>query len=543
MRRVLCLRPMARCAAGVGERVHGASVAGDACSVPLAAGRNPDESTLFAGCVGEAGRGREKGWLSLTPAAIGKEQVAQEILQLQDEWFWVGEQFSPSVGWDDRQQPTCMFVDITKTTTHWGDEVRLLREALQLFYRRGYLVEAAIGATVGGAWATVHYGRRLARQWLARRRDAGGHDPGEAESRCVTLFQQNQVHYMLVPQLPMQQFPVQALRLSAAILELLRQLGLDRVGQLQALPREALRARFGESVLWRLDQLTGKVEEAIELHQPAPRWEVRRVFEHPLVNQEMIEQAALDLLRQLCEQLLQQQRGVIQFEVDWDCGAAGKTMLRMGTYRATAEFVHLGSLLQMHLMSQRLPGPLNAICMSAVSTAPLRAQQEMLFAEMREEQPKALAQMLDLLSCRLGGDRVVGVQLLAEPQIERSFRYVSLTGKARQSLPRQPSPAALRHHTRGIGQRPCRLLAPPVKLELAEQSNKPTSSTPPTKFGYLGITYHVTQWWGPERLETGWWRGPTVRRDYYRVEDHEGRRFWLYQNLRNGLWFMHADSM
>jgi protein ImuB len=493
---------------------------------------------LFAGCGGEAGRGKAQGWFPLTSHAIGQEQVVQEILQLQDEWFWIGEQYSPSVGWDDRQQPTCMFVDITKTATHWGDEVRLLREVLQLLYRRGYLVEAAIGPTVGSVWAAVHYGRRLAREWLV-----GERDHGRAPTRCLTLFQQNQIQYLLVPQLPMGRFPVQALRLSKGILELLRQLGLDMVGQLQALPRDALRARFGELLLWRLDQLTGKVEEALEQFQPAPRWEVRRAFEHPLASQEVIEQAALDLLRQLCEQLLQQQRGVIQLEVDWDCGATGKAMLRMGTYRATAEFAHLGHLLQMHLMSQRLPGPLHAITLSSTSTAPLRAQQELLFEEMRDEQPKALAQMLDVLSCRLGGDRVVGVQLLAEPQIERSFRYVSLTGKARQTLPRQPSPAALRHHTRGIGQRPCRLLAPPVKLETIDPNPKSAGSTPPTQFRYQGTIYHVTQWWGPERLETGWWRGPTVRRDYYRVEDDEGRRFWLYQNLRNGLWFMHADSI
>jgi protein ImuB len=50
----------------------------------------------------------------------------------------------------------------------------------------------------------------------------------------------------------------------------------------------------------------------------------------------------------------------------------------------------------------------------------------------------------------------------------------------------------------------------------------------------------VARHWGPERIETGWWRGPSVRRDYYRIETDEGRRFWLFRELTNRRWFLHG---
>jgi protein ImuB len=48
------------------------------------------------------------------------------------------------------------------------------------------------------------------------------------------------------------------------------------------------------------------------------------------------------------------------------------------------------------------------------------------------------------------------------------------------------------------------------------------------------------QTWGPERIETGWWRGQAVGRDYYRVETTDGRRFWIFRNLEDNRWFLHG---
>jgi protein ImuB len=63
---------------------------------------------------------------------------------------------------------------------------------------------------------------------------------------------------------------------------------------------------------------------------------------------------------------------------------------------------------------------------------------------------------------------------------------------------------------------------------------------PPLKFSHSGGQHQVARTWGPERIETGWWRSQPVGRDYYRVETTTGRRFWLFRRLRDGRWFLHG---
>ncbi len=63
---------------------------------------------------------------------------------------------------------------------------------------------------------------------------------------------------------------------------------------------------------------------------------------------------------------------------------------------------------------------------------------------------------------------------------------------------------------------------------------------PPVRFRLGSQTHQVTQAHGPERIETAWWRGPCVRRDYYVVETSTGARYWLFRRLRDGVWFLHG---
>jgi protein ImuB len=63
----------------------------------------------------------------------------------------------------------------------------------------------------------------------------------------------------------------------------------------------------------------------------------------------------------------------------------------------------------------------------------------------------------------------------------------------------------------------------------------------PRRFQCNDRAYLVARSWGPERIETGWWRGRDVRRDYYIVEATSGERFWLFRNLADGSWFLHGE--
>jgi protein ImuB len=86
-------------------------------------------------------------------------------------------------------------------------------------------------------------------------------------------------------------------------------------------------------------------------------------------------------------------------------------------------------------------------------------------------------------------------------------------------------------------ERPLRLFDPPVRVDVAWV----TAEGPPIRFMYAQRPRTVHRHWGPERIETAWWRGPIVRRDYYRVETDEGTFFWLFRRLDDNSWFLHGE--
>ncbi|MCH7604370.1 MAG: hypothetical protein IIB54_16570 [Planctomycetes bacterium] len=84
--------------------------------------------------------------------------------------------------------------------------------------------------------------------------------------------------------------------------------------------------------------------------------------------------------------------------------------------------------------------------------------------------------------------------------------------------------------------RPLRLT--PRPLEIAATALLPEG--PPIAFQFQGTRHTVADSVGPERIETGWWRGPHIRRDYYNVVTETGRRCWLFRHRDTGRWFLHG---
>ena len=80
------------------------------------------------------------------------------------------------------------------------------------------------------------------------------------------------------------------------------------------------------------------------------------------------------------------------------------------------------------------------------------------------------------------------------------------------------------------------MLSRPVRLEAVSV----VPDGPPMRFQHGLETHEIAKAHGPERIETAWWRGPIVRRDYYVVETETGGRFWLFRRLKDGVWFLHG---
>jgi protein ImuB len=236
-------------------------------------------------------------------------------------------------------------------------------------------------------------------------------------------------------------------------------------------------------------------------------------------------------------------RGATCLECRLHCPPAGNVDLSVGLYRATASARHLLDLVRMRLERASLPAPVAALSVCAAETAALEYRQQELFCDgPPRERPRQLAALIDRLSSRLGRRAVLRTVLLAEAQPELAYRYEPLVeGEGSRRVRRRTSRrGGMQELTLSQGHaapaRPLRLFPRPVFLAAISV----TPDGPPFHFRWRGREHRVAQSRGPERIETGWWRGRAIGRDYYRVQTAAGDCLWLFRRLRDGQWFLHG---
>ncbi len=330
--------------------------------------------------------------------------------------------------------------------------------------------------------------------------------------------------------------PVAGLRLTAATLTLLRRLGLKTVGQLSAMPRVALAKRFSskaasEMVLCRLDQLFGHGAEPLTPRRSPPIYRAERTFLDPLTEPEALALGLEHLTSALCGWLTKTHEGAERlalhaFRVDGDVRT-----LRVGASLATRDPAHINRLFAEKL--ERIdPGfGIEKLALHAERTAPIETSQGKLEGggAVTSSGDERLAQLIDRLANRLGDEAVTVIAPVESHIPEQAERHLA-AGQG-------GSPAALERWTvmPSLDGRPSCLLARPEPIKaLAE-----VPDGPPLRFTWRRVTHRIVKADGPERLSPGWFglvNGvdlSVATRDYYRVEDDEGRRYWLF---RRGLY-------
>jgi protein ImuB len=481
--------------------------------------------------------------------------------------------FSPVVGLEQSAAPDSLLLDITGLAHLFGGEDALAEQIVRDFARRELFVRVAIADTIGAAWAVAHYGGARGQGRGVRGQGSGVRDEGRGRNGNCKLPVET-AHAICKPpsafrpppsalRLPsaLRPLPIAALRLPEEVVGLLRQLGIERIGQLEALPRRELSARFGPQLLKRMDQASGRLAEPVAACGPLPELRAEWSLEYPTIRRETIAAVLEHLLLRVATMLVQCGRGTLRLECRLTCAPCGAVraspvQISLGLFEPTASAAHLFQLVQMRLERMRLASPVTAIQVEAAATAPLQQRQQELFCDdSARRHPRHLAGLVDRLSSRLGCRAVVGVRLIPDAQPEKAWQYQPLVNGSRRRL------KSSREASRGLSQfsperkwdgplpncssfledhllppRPLRLL--PAAVRLAATSIVPDG--PPLRFCLHGCRHQVARTWGPERIETGWWRGRTVGRDYYRVETTTGRRFWLFRRLRDGQWFLHG---
>jgi protein ImuB len=426
------------------------------------------------------------------------------------------QRYSPTVGIEAPPTgggPDTLLANIAGCAHLFGGEQMLARRVTRELKQRGFDARVAIADTVGAAWAVAHFGRA-----------------------CTTVPPGAQ-QQVLDP------LPVAALRLPPETATLLLELGIESIGQLRALARASLPARLGTEVLRRLDQALGNSEEPIVARRALPPLEIDHCFEAPIAKAEMIEAAIEAMLRRLARRLAAQGQAVERLECRLYLASGRHVPIEIGLVRPRSASQYLMEMIRLRLESLRLPAPVIAIRLKTLLTAPQTGEQYHLFAAPPASQ-RQLCELLDRLSGRLGNGCVVKPRLVSDPQPERACRYDPVVGSQKEKDRASRARQRLPKHTAGpAAVVPLPALARPLRLlnrPLAARVWSVVPGGPLTRLQWQGEDERIWRSWGPERIQTGWWRGQPANRDYYQVETASGRRYWLFRRLRDGRWFLHG---
>lgn len=435
------------------------------------------------------------------------------------------EEFSPLIGWVGAGESASLCFDVGPTAHGFGGEAALLERLRAWTEHRRLLGTAALADTLGAAWGVAHCG--FGDEPAAWRRRVV--PPGRQAAALATL-------------------PVAALRLSPGTTALLQELGFSRIGPLLPLRREALAERFPPELLLRIDQTLGKVPELFTAHRPSPLWEAKLAWEGSIANAEPLVAAWQHLMPRLLAPLRQRGRGVARLLAEQTGESHTLRRFVVGLLRPTLDADHLLGLLQLRLETERLREPIVGTRLAVLEEAPLAVQQQVLFADLAPPvESQAWATLVERLSGRLGHEAVVCVRARADHQPERAWQAVPWLQPRETNKPAQASPLRKKSASRKAAATaesvPSQALPRPTLLLPRPQPIRVFAVAPqghPHRFESGGREQQVVESWGPERLETGWWRGPSLRRDYFRALLADGRRCWLFRELRTRRWFLHG---
>lgn len=409
------------------------------------------------------------------------------------------ERFSPCVGLEEGDRPECLFLDITGVGTLFGGEDKLADQLSRLLADKGMAHRVGLADTVTGSWAVARFG------W-----------------RSPTIAPSNQPEWF-------DPLPIESLRLSQFCVAKLKRLGIKTIRQLTQLDRSGLASRFGAEVGLRLAQLYGEREELIVPVRPAPRYFVDSFFEDPTHHPDAIERLWTNLLRRLLAQLAPKRQGPRKLGLQVFTDRPSRYEVTIGVCEPTAEFDHLAELIRLKLERLYLDAPVRGMRIEAFDVSPLGLLQEELFGNPSRPQTRQWSALLNRLSNRLGSQAVVQARLQPDPIPERSARLTPALE------PNQPFTTVthLRPLDRLLG-----LLAEPKPIEVVASADGL-----PSLIRWDAFAFAIVASWGPERIESGWWQGRMVRRDYYQIETNEGRRFWIFRRLQDQRWFLHGEAL
>jgi protein ImuB len=367
---------------------------------------------------------------------------------------------------------------------------------VSLHYPRCLLLEVQSSLGLFGPWprlearlreelATLGFGHRitLAPNPAAARVLANVHD-GLAVMDTETL------HRVLAP------LPVERIGLPREVATAFARMGLRTLKQVLALPRDGLARRFPAEALRHLDILFEHRPLALDFYRPPDRFDARIELNFEVESNQALLFPLRRLTADLAAYLAGRDSGVQRFTLLLEHRNLADSQMPVGLLSAERDPAMLFELTRGRLEHLQLPAPVLAVRLVARELPAFVPEHRELFDE-RPQQSLPWEQLRERLRARLGDDAVQGLGARADHRPECAW---------------QTQHAAQNELPTGAGPRPGWLLAESKPLHEAS----------------LRVLA------GPERIESGWWDGGDVRRDYYLVETRNGQRGWAFRQITDG---------
>jgi protein ImuB len=382
-------------------------------------------------------------------------------------------------------------LDVTGCTHLFGGEEALLNDVQLRIRRAGQRVRGAIADTLGAAWALARHSKQV-------------------------IVSGSELPQALNP------LPVEGLRLPKEITRALRRVGLATIGAFHKVSRQAIVTRFGSSTLLRLDQAFGQAEETITPYrQPAP-YSARRSLPEPIATTTAVEYVLLDLLKELCKRLQKDHCGARSLTLDCYRVDGMVVPCSISTSKPVRSATHLIRLFSEKLETIDAGFGIETLILSVMNFDRFDPSQLTLTQLTPDcfEDTTALDELIDRLGTRLGFEHVTRLRICESilPEYGVDFQPVTAPQVTNALWPEYRI-------------RPVYWVDPPMRIEVA--TIHPAGS--PVQFRMGRDTHRIIKAEGPERLTPEWWRAQPLNwdiRDYYRIEDDRGCRFWIYQEFR-----------
>jgi protein ImuB len=294
--------------------------------------------------------------------------------------------------------------------------------------------------------------------------------------------------------------------------EALAAIGTDTIGDLLALPRGGFARRFGQALLDDLDRALGLVADPRACFVPPPTFHARLELPAEVTQTEALLFAARRLLVQLEGFLAARSGGVQRLVLRLFHAETRATEVPIGLVAPARDAAHFTTLVRERFATVVLPDPVRALSLAAEDVVPLAGENLSLFHDGLGK-PGDWSKLVERLRARLGAAAVQGLAAADDHRPEHASRAAEPGAQLALGLHEAP--------------RPFWLLAEPQPLE--------EIASIPHRDGPLALVA------GPERIESGWWDGADVGRDYFIAATAERTLVWVYRERRMpGGWFLHG---